>query len=611
MKSIEDMQTKQPYRRSARIPLNASPWILVGSTLILLVVVVVLAVQNNNREKVYMTRTLEEKGAALIKGVEAGAKTGMMGMAWGGQQVQTLLEETARLPDVRYLTITDKDGNVLASSNRNLIGLKLQPVPKRPAGPATRLDWRFFDSGDGQRSFEVYRDFSPLGNGHRWMKGRSCQNMGQSGMGMGAANDWCYPTGNSADGKMIYVGLDPQPFEAARKEDIRNTFVISGVLLLLGMAGFVSLFWMQSYRAAKRSLQDTSAIADEVMTSLPVGLIATDRNGMITFCNRAVEKITGIDLAHARGKAPEAILPSRLCGVTQALDRGESITEQEMECNFSGGRVVPVSITASQIINEEGRFVGKVLILRDLGEVRRLQDEIRRQEKLAAIGGLAAGVAHEIRNPLSSIKGIATYFKAKFEPESHDEEMAGVMIEEVDRLNRVISELLEFARPTELKTRPTDLNALLENSVRLIQKEASSKHIDIELKLSEERLTAMIDADRFSQCLLNIYINALQAMDKGGKLTIETLRGTDHAILIRIDDTGKGIGADDLDRVFDPYFTTKPKGTGLGLAIVYKIVEGHHGQIKVRGLPGEGTRFTIALPAGTDKRAYDEQTTPG
>jgi two-component system sensor histidine kinase HydH len=278
------------------------------------------------------------------------------------------------------------------------------------------------------------------------------------------------------------------------------------------------------------------------------------------------------------------------------LDRGESISEKEMECEFTKDKVVPVSVSASKIINEEGQFVGKVLILRDLGEVRRLQDEIRRKEKLAAIGGLAAGVAHEIRNPLSSIKGIASYFKSKYDKNSDDQEAAGVMIQEVDRLNRVISELLEFARPTKLNLKSTDVNDLLEHSVRLIQQEAATKGITIKLNLSQKQLVADMDSDRFSQCLLNLYLNALQAMDTGGRLTIENSLTEERLIKIEIKDTGSGISSEDLNKIFDPYFTTKTKGTGLGLAIVHNIVDAHNGQIKVRSVAGQGTTFTIIIP---------------
>ena len=333
------------------------------------------------------------------------------------------------------------------------------------------------------------------------------------------------------------------------------------------------------------------------MKSLPVGLIATDKDGKIAFYNSAAERITGLNLSQAQGKDPEIILPSHFCGLTESLDRGESIYEKEMECEFIEDKIVPVSVSASKIINEEGQFVGQVQIIRDLGEVRRLQGEIRRKEKLAAIGGLAAGVAHEIRNPLSSIKGIASYFKNKFDENSDDEEMAGVMIEEVERLNRVISELLEFARPTDIKLKTTDLSSLIEHSVRLIEKEASTKDIEIKLDLSQQPLSAEIDSDRFSQCLLNLYLNSLQAMEKDGQLSIKSSLTDGNIIIIEIRDTGSGIKTENLNKIFDPYYTTKTKGTGLGLAIVHKIIEAHKGNTRVRSVPGQGTTFIISIPA--------------
>jgi two-component system sensor histidine kinase HydH len=586
------------FFRNTKGAIHASPWIIVGSVVILLITVVVLAVQNYNREKQYMSRILSEKGAALIKAVEAGARTGMMGMMWGGQQVQTLIEETALLPDVLYITITNHNGTVLASSQRGLIGTQLNSTLHiNEIDPSNKINWKMVNRDNHQRSFEVYRKFEPISYRSDQMHNRMRQMMHRRGMMMGTDNDWFLHSGKADDEQIILIGLDPKPFEDARKEDIRNTAIISGILVILGLAGFISMFWMQSYRSTKKSLQDTSAIADEVVTSLPVGLIATDKDGKIAFYNSAAERITGLNLSDAQGKDPENILPNHFCGLTESLDRGESISEREMECEFTEDKIVPVSVSASKIINEEGQFVGQVLIIRDLGEVRRLQGEIRRKEKLAAIGGLAAGVAHEIRNPLSSIKGIATYFKNKFDENSDDEEMAGVMIEEVERLNRVISELLEFARPTDLKLKTTDVTSLIEHSVRLIEKEASTKNIKIRLDLSQQPLSAEIDSDRFSQCLLNLYLNSLQAMEKDGQLSIKNSLTDDNLIAIEIRDTGSGIKAENLNKIFNPYYTTKTKGTGLGLAIVHKIIEAHNGNIRVRSVPGQGTTFIIGIPA--------------
>ena len=369
--------------------LHASPWIIVGSVVILLIIVVVLAVQNHNREKQYMSRILNEKGAALIKAIEAGTRTGMMGMMWGGKQIQTLIEETALLQDVLYITITDIHGLVLASSRSASIGTQLGDSPfLEGIDPSDKVNWRIISLDNQRRSFEVYRNFRPISNRDDWMNnrmrqmmGRHGMMMGRHGMMMGTDNDWCFPSGKTDDENVILIGLDPEPFEDARKEDVRNTVIISGVLVVLGLAGFISMFWMQSYRSTKKSLQDTSAIADEVVRSLPVGLIATDRDGRVAFYNSTAERITGLNLSDARGKDPETILPSYFCGLKKMLDQGESIFEKEMECEFVKDTIVPVSVSASKIINEEGQFVGQVLILRDLGEVRRLQDEVRRKRK--------------------------------------------------------------------------------------------------------------------------------------------------------------------------------------------------------------------------------------
>lgn len=584
--------------RQNRIGLNTSPWVIIGSAGILLVVAVVLAYQNYSREKKYMSRILSEKGAAVIKAVEAGARTGMMGMMWGDQQVQTLIDETAQLSDILYMTVADQEGLILASSNHDLIGTRMDAgLPKiQPDSPET-VNWRLKRIDSLREVFEVSRYFRPITDRADWMRRRM---MPEHGMGMG--NDWCFPGTNAGKDVVMMVGLDPRPFADARLEDVRNTVIISGVLVILGMAGFISLFWLQNYRSARLSLQDTSAMAKQVAVSLPVGLIATDKNGKIAFFNTAAERITGLDLSRARGETPDAVLPYHFYGLKASLDRGETIIEKEMVCEFVEGTEVPVSISASKIINEEGHFVGQLLILRDLGEVRRLQDEIRRKEKLAAIGGLAAGVAHEIRNPLSSIKGIASYYREKFEDGSEDKEMAGIMIEEVDRLNRVISELLELTRPARLDHRPVDINQLVEHSARLIQQEAKAKNIQVQLHPGSGTVEANVDPDRLTQCFLNVYLNALQAMENSGKLTISTAIRNGTHVIIDIRDNGPGISADDVDRIFDPYFTTKPKGTGLGLAIVHKIIDAHQGQIKVRSTPGRGTVFSIILPVTAAQR---------
>jgi two-component system, NtrC family, sensor histidine kinase HydH len=575
-----------------------SPWIVIAAAVILLVVVVTLAVRNINREKQHMSQMLTEKGGALIKAFEAGTRTGMMGMMWGGNQVQRLLEETARQPDIVYLMVADRNGRILAHNDQTRIGSMLKALPA-----AEEIEhWRLTERQDGRQAFEVFRVFKPLQGGgrgdHHGMGQRRHQSMvcppGRQGQNAGA---WCIPADPEKSDQIIFAGFDMTPFEAARQEDIRNTVIISGVLALLGLAGFISIFWAHHYRSTQRLLQDTSAFAHEVVTSLPVGLMATDPQGRIAFFNAAAEKMTGIPFRQARGHLPEDVLPAHWRTLQEALNRGEKVIEREMECAFGPDRVIPVNVSASRIINEEGVFVGHVIILRDLGEIRQLQEDIRRTEKLAALGGLAAGVAHEIRNPLSSIKGMASYFGSKFPEGSADREAARVMTGEVDRLNRVISELLDFARPSDLTRRPTDIPLLLSHSLKLIAPDAVAKNITIAQKIDiDPACRPEMDADRFSQCLLNLYLNAIQAMPQGGQMHVHAQAVKDGPIHFHISDTGVGIPEEKQPQIFDPYYTTKPKGTGLGLAIVHKIVESHGGSITVHSQPGQGARFHIALP---------------
>jgi two-component system sensor histidine kinase HydH len=233
-------------------------------------------------------------------------------------------------------------------------------------------------------------------------------------------------------------------------------------------------------------------------------------------------------------------------------------------------------------------------------KVAALQAEVARQERLAAMGTLAAGVAHEIRNPLSSIKGFATYFRTKFEPGSKDHELAEVMIGEADRLNRVVSELLDLTRPSELRLADTVPAELLTHALRLVEDDCRSRGIAVQKRFGDVGPVAL-DADRMLQAVLNLLLNAIQAMPDGGTLTVSAQAQRDR-LELRVADTGPGIPREDLDRVFDPYFTTRNQGTGLGLATVRTVVEAHGGRVRIASEPGRGTEVTLDLPKRGVKR---------
>ncbi|MEI7672177.1 MAG: ATP-binding protein, partial [Deltaproteobacteria bacterium] len=239
--------------------------------------------------------------------------------------------------------------------------------------------------------------------------------------------------------------------------------------------------------------------------------------------------------------------------------------------------------------------VGHVLLFRDMTEIRRLEEEVARSRRLASLGSLAAGVAHEIRNPLSSIKGFATYFRERYRDNPEDRETADVMIREVDRLNRVITQLLEFARPLTMHRVSTSLQTLIHHALKMVEGEAQAKRIMVETELSPEVGKISLDTDRMTQVLLNLLQNAIGAMPGGGVLRISGARRDEKGVRITVADTGIGIPKEDLPRVFDPYFTTRPSGTGLGLAIVHNIVEAHGGEIRLESEFGKGTTATILM----------------
>lgn len=236
-------------------------------------------------------------------------------------------------------------------------------------------------------------------------------------------------------------------------------------------------------------------------------------------------------------------------------------------------------------------------IFRDMRKIRQLQEEIRRKEKLVAMGDLAAGVAHEIRNPLSSIKGFAKYFADRSPQGSEQHELAKVMAKEVDRLNRVITELLALVRPADLRFQRLAINEVIEHSLHLIRQDAQSKNIVLRYRRCDKALPLVeIDPDRLTQVLLNLYLNAIQAMGAEGTLEVEVELTMDAAVRITVSDSGAGIPPEDLGKIFNPYFTTKATGTGLGLTMVQKVIEEHQGTIVVsRGQPA-GTRFEIVIP---------------
>ena len=570
------------------------PWVLIGAVLVLLPVVVFITVENINRQKEKSIQLLLEKGAALIRSFEAGTRTGMMGRQWGGFQLQRLLSETAQQPDIVYLMVTDDTGKILAHNVPDQIDavygteLNLNEISN-----SNSLQWRQISRSDGKNVFEVYRKFIPTGPPRgRGMMQRHMRMMGRQSQPSGQANE------NISDyPQIIFVGLDMSAIEEARRADVRHAIMMGSILLLVGFAGFTLLFLVQSYRSTRASLSRIKAFSDHVVENLPLGLLALDHQGKIAAFNNSAASILGLSARLVVGEEAGRKIPAELLAQINASKNRDGIIEKEIECKTTAGKIVPLEIGASSLKDENGLFLGNILLFKDLTEVRALRKEVARSQRLASVGRLAAGVAHEIRNPLSSIKGFATYFKERYPDKPDDQQTANIMIQEVDRLNRVVGQLLEFARPISIKPRRISLQALLKDSIKLIEDRAAEKNISIHTRYAVRADEEWGDPDRINQILLNLYLNAIDAMERGGELKVGfSSDGDGRQFIITVSDTGCGISAENLSHIFDPYFTTKSSGTGLGLAIAYNVIEAMGGRIKVKSNPGKGTTFRITIP---------------
>ncbi|MGD9042132.1 MAG: ATP-binding protein [Desulfobacterales bacterium] len=572
------------------------PWVLIGAAAVLLPIVVFVTIENINRQKEKSIHLLLEKGAALIRSFEAGTRTGMMGRQWGGFQLQQLLAETAQQPDIVHLLVADETGKALAHSNPDQIGaghaaeLDLKEIARNKT-----LQWRQITPDDGNNIFEVYRKFIPSGP-PRGM-GMMQRHMGM--MGRRSQPHWQENEAASDSPQIIFVGLDMNPIEEAQRADVRHAVMMGAILLLVGFAGFTLLFLLQSYRATRASLSRIKAFSDNVVENVPIGLLALDNQGRIAAFNRGAESILQLSATNIIGREARRILPAELLEEIEDSQNRDAVIEKEIECTTSEGNSVPLEIGASRLKDEDEVFLGHVLLFKDLTEVRTLRREVARSQRLASVGRLAAGVAHEIRNPLSSIKGFATYFKERYPDRPDDQQTADIMIQEVDRLNRVVGQLLEFAKPVPVKPKSISLQALLDDSVKLIKDHADEKSISILTRNNTPMDTVRIDPDRLNQVLLNLYLNAIDAMERGGELKVVISSDGQHRnVFIRVSDTGRGISRENLSKIFEPYFTTKSTGTGLGLAIAHNIIEAMGGKIYARSDQGKGTTFSIKIPFG-------------
>ena len=354
--------------------------------------------------------------------------------------------------------------------------------------------------------------------------------------------------------------------------------------------------------SATRDLADYRLFNDRIIESMRSGLVTTDLLGDIITFNRAAEEITGYRATDVRGNNIFAIfgdIEKQIEAGLESIRTRTRLPRFDIGCRTADGREIHLGFSVAPLVDESDNSRGYVLTFQDLTEVMELEREVRRQERLAALGKMAAGLAHEIRNPLASMRGSVQVLASELSFSQDQSQLMQIVLRESDRLNRIVSDFLTYARPPKIERAVIELSSLLSETIALLRNspELRPDHM-IREEYPDEPLLYQGDPNQMRQIFWNLARNAIQAMPQGGELSVTVDAIPNRDVTIAFTDTGEGMSREQKDRLFEP-FNSSSGGTGLGMAIVYQLVRDHNGNVLVDSESGKGTRIAIRLPAGS------------
>ena len=359
-------------------------------------------------------------------------------------------------------------------------------------------------------------------------------------------------------------------------------------------------------RRLNDEVQRLRSFTESLIQSIGSGLILVDTKDRITYFNRAAEKILGYARKEVIGK-PFTIFSLREKKQTMPnpfMNHDEMDSRREGLILRKDKVEIPVGFNITDHLDSHGGRIGKIISFRDMTNVLKLQEEILRMDRLVSVGELSSGIAHEIRNPLAGIKTTAQALGEEMGQDDPKREYLNRITKEIDRLNDLLKTFFSFAKPQKLNLVVCNIKDIVNEIIPLLIKDIANRGINFTEEYAGGLPKVRVDFNQMHQVFLNLFLNAIQAMPRGGelKITAEPVRSAPllnperDYIRISISDTGKGIPAHDINKIFDPFFTSRPKGIGLGLSITYQIIKNHGGSIKVESKVDSGTTFTITLP---------------
>ncbi len=357
------------------------------------------------------------------------------------------------------------------------------------------------------------------------------------------------------------------------------------------------------YRRTDRQAKNLASYNEYILKSMTSGMIITDDRGKIVRMNHPVEMILDLSESQVLGKRYQAVFEkdSPLClAIKTALKEQRTFSIPELNLVRKSGEGVPLSLSASAVKNEQGKMLGVMVFLTDLTEIKKLQEEIAFKDKMAALGEMSSGLAHELRNSMGTILGFSKLLKKiKDDPASQSQAIDGIVNEALS-MESMLKRFLSFAKPFQPKIEKISLNEIIRECLLSVKETLKENKIVFEFEPQPHLPLILGDKLLLKQCFQNLVQNSIEAMPQGGKLSIrveeKTAFSNQRSLVVEISDTGCGIAKEAQQKIFNPFFTSKEKGTGLGLSLVKKIVSLHNGKIELESEPNRGTTFKIYLP---------------
>ncbi|RMF69502.1 MAG: PAS domain-containing protein [Calditrichaeota bacterium] len=472
-----------------------------------------------------------------------------------------LIQDVGENKEIAYIVLQDEKGIIAATSNiTSMASLRDDPFLRR-AISSNRLNSRVTQFG-GKDVFETVTPFAVNG-----------QLFG-----------------------LIRVGLQMDAVNEAVTRTIERAILVAFGFIIIGVVLFNFLVSNQNYNLLTEAYAKMRTYTGNILENMADAVVAVNRDGRITLFNRAAEHLFNKSAKSVIGKSCRDIIGEQTSLLDKALATGKGVEDEEVSYDLDGKKSI-LSVTTTLLRDSAGEVDSAVAVIKDLTEKKNWEERLRRQEKLTAMGELASGVAHEIRNPLNAIGIVAQRFASEFTPTERQQEfrdLANSVISATRQVSSIIERFLKFARPPKLDLQRQRLKDVVTKVVTLVESEAQEKGVRLHLEVQDD-LELMMDGGQMEEVLLNLLQNSLHATSQGDEINLKVVKQNGEAV-VEVSDTGEGIPPEHLDRIFDLYFTTKEKGTGMGLSVSHRIVTEHGGRLTVSSEVGLGTTFRIILP---------------